>query len=103
MANSPVLPPSVVSGFSRIRSVLGVPSGQRLSDLVHERHQAQGVCRDHGVADAGERHAEPLALLALSRFAFFGLPPRPVEAFREQADECAGKEKERHPRRRGRV
>ena len=44
------------------RFLLG-PAGQRLGDRVHEHHGAAGVGDDHGVADAGQRHAEPLALL----------------------------------------
>src|SRR4051794_17855851 len=42
-----------------LRLVLG-PAGQGLSNGVHERHPALGVGADHGVADAGKRHAKPV-------------------------------------------
>ncbi len=47
------------------RPPLGVglgPAGQALRDGIEERDAALGVGRDHGVANAAERHAEPFRL-----------------------------------------
>ena len=40
------------------------PAGQGLGHGVHERDPALGVGADHRVADAGERHPQPVRLLA---------------------------------------
>jgi hypothetical protein len=40
------------------------PAGERLGHRIEEGNPAFGIAGDHGVADAGERDAEPLTLLA---------------------------------------
>ena len=54
----------------------GMPRGERLGHGVHEGDAGLGVGGDHGVADAGEGHAEPLLLSCEGRFqlqAFAGI------------------------------
>ncbi len=44
----------------RARVLVG-PAGEPFGDLVHERHAAFGVGRDHGVADAAQGGVERCA------------------------------------------
>ena len=59
------------------------PARERLRHRVHERDAIPGVGRDHGVADALERHAQPrLGLKARGRQSLRQLPRRSLDGAR---------------------
>ena len=80
-----------------------IPAGQRLGDVVEKAHRAVTVGRDHRVADARQRDAQPFVRLPLSGFALLGFSPRPVQALGQQADERAGEQEDDQLWRGGRI